>query len=445
MAHLASNNPHWKRWSRSEAVEPAIRAVSNTIDLAERSDEENDEDKEETQEEKKEKVEQLARLTHDQHAQIAREHKEATATLSHMVKLARGEEKIVIHFYNWVAKDDEHWSSFWSRFRPDGTMTWPEFEKYVHWDNHWIGETEEVFHLIEGDNSGFITTSKAIQLKRWWQHHKDIGEVDTKQFRARFADHYGNLGIAWRLALDADTNGRCCFKVFSRVCHEIGCARHLKSIWEYLTDGHVSRCITYSDFDPEGDVLLHQFAVALTLHGGTLLQGWLQLVNDQGGRLHRDAFIERCETWGIGMRPAKWLFAVLDPNGTRFLTEYDDLDFIALWDPGEIAFCADSLEGLQKSLQGDGTAANPFHLTEADNVHDPFDLVVELSPEEHEEYQLRLRASQLIAGIDMVGESRSLQQETREDRRGKHHDIAGLKVKVDGKPPGRKSLLATIS
>jgi len=440
MAHLASNNPCWKRWSRSSDVGGTIKDVSLTADVTERSDEDGDEELK-GKEDETAKVEQLARLSPGEQARIAREHKEATATLSHLVRLARGTEKIVVHFYNWVASDDEHWTGFWSRFRPDGTMTWQEFEQYVHWENRWVGETEEVFHLMAGDNPGYITASKALQLKRWWQRHRDVGELDIKQFRARFADHYGNLGVAWRLALDKEASGKCCFRVFSRVAHELGCHRHLKTIWEELTDGHVSRCINYADFDPEGDVLLHQFAVALTLHGGSLLQGWMQLVNDQGGHLHRDAFIERCEGWGIPMKPAKWLFSVLDPHYTRFLTEYDDLDFLHLWDPGEITFCHDSLKGLQQSLKGDGSARNPFHLDEADNVTEPFDLVVELDEDEYEEYQNRLRMTQMVAGIDLSGEAKTCQQE---GRHGHHKEIAGLKVKVGGKQPGRESLLASL-
>jgi hypothetical protein len=285
-------------------------------------------------------------------------------------------------------------------------------------------------------------------MKRWWQHYQDVGDLSLKKFRMRFQDHYGNLGKAWRLALDKDSTGRCCHKVFCRVCNSVGIVRHLQNVWTELTDGEITRNLTYRDFDPEGDVLIQQFVVSLTLHGGSLTKGWLQLINDHGGRVHRDNFIEQCEIWNIGIKPAKWLFSVLDPHGARFLTQYDELDFLALWDPGDLAYNADSLDDLNDNLIGDGSAKNPFKLRSQHN-DEPFDLHVTLTKAEHDAYQKILRTRQMIAGVDTSHESRegspqspqfALYKQTQFSaslkRREPKRSIAGLNLKVEGKVSG---------
>merc|ERR1719408_228563 len=79
---------------------------------------------------------------HREHAvHTARMHQEAHATLKHMFSQAIGDDNILQRFIAFIARDENHWQCFWSRFRPDGTMTWKEFEKYVHWDQKWTGET----------------------------------------------------------------------------------------------------------------------------------------------------------------------------------------------------------------------------------------------------------------------------------------------------------------
>jgi len=90
-------------------------------------------------EESSQKAEEAAVLESEtrEHAhQTARMHQEAHATLKHMFQQAHGDDNILRHFIAFVSKDEAHWQAFWSRFRPDGTMTWLEFEKYIHWDQH---------------------------------------------------------------------------------------------------------------------------------------------------------------------------------------------------------------------------------------------------------------------------------------------------------------------
>lgn len=348
-------------------------------------------------------------------------HHEATLTLNTMFRGQQTEQEVLKRFFKWMVP---FWHFFKCRFRPDGTMTFKEFEKYVHWDWHFAGDCQQVFKLLDKDDKGFISVGECLQGKRWYEHVRDMGEFDLTQFRRMFADHYGNLGLAWRLALDPEDRGFCCFNVFARECHKLGLKKSLRSTWNSLTDNDPQRPIRLQDLDPFGDSLVSNFAVALTLQYGSLRDGWDQIVRDGGGRLKRSEFIERCEKLGINVDQAKWLFSVLDKNKTRCLTAFDKLTFLSHWDPGRLENTDASQSpgsptqrmnrAIQsaarqshvtefKAFKGDGSAKNPF---ENNPDFEPFNLEIVLSKEEHQEYLKRSFAKALIMGIDVKGEQK---------------------------------------
>jgi len=335
-----------------------------------------------------------------------------------MFRQSKGEDEILKHFICFVCGKEERWKNFWSRFRPDGTMTWKEFERYIHWDEHWRGETYEAFQLLEEDGCGYITNAKVLKLRRWWQNHEDLKDANTEAFRKNISKHWGNMGRAWRLAFDTNATGRCCQVHFCRVCHSLGMDHNLRGIWADLTEGDINRSLYYRDIDPEGDMVVQMFATAMTLHGGTLVEGWQQLIRDAGGHIHRDAFIEHCAPLGIGVAPAKWLFSVLDPNGTRYLTEFDDLDFLMNYDPGPLELEAGAA-AFQRELSGKGTASSPFHVKGVEAFDaaeaEAFDLIVQLTREEYEAYQQKLRGRHMISGnIDAIkGGARAKEENKR--------------------------------
>jgi len=233
------------------------------------------------------------------------------------------------------------------------------------------------------------------------------GNIDI--FKKRVKAHYGSLGRAWRLAFDVDSKGSCCFNHFCRVCSKVGMIVQVKSVWSKLTEGFCSRSIRFRDLDPEGDMVIQMFAMSLTLHGGTLLNGWRQIVVDIGGHLHRDALIERCATWGIHFHAARWLFYVLDCHNAKYLTEWDALDLLRHYDLG--ALCAESGSAIfGQQLVGTGSAEKPFKVLQSrdDELKDqePFELRVILSAEEHEMYTTALRSKMMMMGIDLAGEAK---------------------------------------
>lgn len=339
----------------------------------------------------------------------ARMHQEAHATLKHMFQQAHGDDNILRNFIAFVAKDRETWDAFWARFRPDGTMTWQEFEKYIWFDQMWGGETFEAFGLLEEKHCGYITKSRCLQLKRWWKTADDLrcGNIDT--FKKRLKEHYGSLARAWRLAFDVESKGSCCFNHFCRVCSKVGMIVQVKSVWAQLTEGVCSRSVRLRDLDPEGDMVIQMFAMSLTLHGGTMFNGWRQIMVDIGGHLHRDAFIERCASWGIGFHVAKWLFRVLDCHNVKYLTEWDGMDLLKHYDVGPV--CAEAGSAIfGQQLVGTGSPDKPFRVLQNrdDELKDqePFELRVILSKEEHEMYTSALRSKMMMMGIDLAGEAK---------------------------------------
>jgi hypothetical protein len=342
------------------------------------------------------------RLNHDLHAII-----------KHMVRQSRGDDYLVKHFMDCVAKDDEAWTYFWNRFRKDGTMTWKEFEKVVHRDMKWHGETEEVFHLLTENGENFITNGACLRMKRWWQKHRDIlghlGVDHVEEFKTQLKQMFGNLGKAWRLQLDPHNTGRCCFATYCRVCHTIGILRHLKHIWSQLTDGDTGRSICYRDLDPDGDMVIQQLATALAYHGGTLEAGWDQITMDAGAsrHLYRTPFIDHCVRWGIETADAKWLFNVLDRTGAHFIESNDALEFLIFYDPGplELDAAATQIGGGGKGPPRKGFASE-----------EPFEIQVVLTPEEHDKFQEMLLNRKMIAGTENKIESRRIENVRRPSR-----------------------------
>jgi len=187
----------------------------------------------------------------------------------------------------------------------------------------------------------------------------------------------------------------------------------------------VSRQICFRDLDPLGDRLLTKFCMALCIKYGSIDNAWKQILHNCGGNIHRHMFINVCHDLGIGLKPAKWLFAVLDPYHVRYLSPYDKLTFLSLWDPGQItgmsladlnrspsrrsvpdddAFDLTAVEGWIEGEQ------NPFYVSHTN----PYEIILELTKEEHTELQRRRRVRALIAGVDIDAENKTRMRRERE-------------------------------
>lgn len=283
------------------------------------------------------------------------------------------------------------------------------------------------------ENLPYLTACGVLDLKRWWEDLRDPGKVtNLHNFKWIFGEHYGNLGCAWRWALDTDDMGTCCFLVFCRCCQSLGLRKNLKSIWEELTGGHSHRSIFFRDWDPVGDRLLSRFALALSIQFGSMRHGLHMIIRNAGGHMHQAAFIESTADLGFDIHEAKWLFTVLDTDRRRFLTEFDRLRFLSHWDPGNqpnmtltdlrLASHVPKKKMVAKQ-KADKPGSNAKEVTEVPfNVtsRNPFGFQLELNQEEFDEYQRRVRMRNLAIGKDeqaMAAREKRLAKEEQEDKK----------------------------
>lgn len=353
---------------------------------------------------------------------------EQSLLLKRLLLVQKTDQQVLSSFFKWV---NVWWPDFWCRFRPDGSMTFAEFQDFVHWEGKWDGDTERVFELLDLKNQGFITTHDCLVSRRWVTSSKDMGDMNIWEFRKRLADQYdSNLGRAWRVALDPEDTGHCSFAVFVRECNRLGIQKNLRSLWEELTGHQVSRQISYRDLDPTGDRLLTRFTLALCIKYGSVDKAWSKIQHDCGGNVHRTQFISACHELGIELKSAKWLFGVLDPNKMRYISPYDKLNFLSFWDPGD----ANQITGMSlaelNSLHrgrligeeeeaiipgntegyGESEHRNPFNVSH----ENPYEIIIELTKEEHTELQRRKKVRALMAGIDVDAERRNKNQSKKE-------------------------------
>lgn len=266
--------------------------------------------------------------------------------------------KLLADFIRWVLP---RWTTFWHLFRADGTMGWPEFEEFVRSGGScgkqfqlgkWSGSSRDVrrvFELLSDGSGTAITTRACLEARRHFERDKDVATSGLDGLRRHLLSQFGSLARAWRCVLDTESTGRCCQAGFLRGCAAVGFRGNLKTAWVEITHGEVARSVTLRDLDPEGDVLLAQFALALATVHGTLKAGWTDIMRRGYGRLDLAAFTDACRSLGLTGREAKRLFMVLDPRNAGYIPE-DRMEFLALWDPGEQAGLAPMWSPRRRSL-----------------------------------------------------------------------------------------------
>jgi len=317
---------------------------------------------------------------------------------------------LLSEFFAWLVPPG-WWPEFWARFRADGIMTWLEFEDFVHWEGRWTGDTGKVFEELAAycgtseSEHPKLTAAGLLQLKAWWDGKNDKG---IENFKRMFGEHYGNLGCAWRQSLDPEDTGSCVFLQFCRQCNSLGLRLNMKSTWEALTNGTIHSKMTYVNWDVVGDRLVSRFVMGLSIKYGGLREGWDTFIKNSGGHLCRSEFVEACIPFGIARHESEWLFAVLDSDRRRYLSEFDRLRFLQHWDPGPVRHM--TLDDLKFATHAPPTKSSvqrgrrqelgqyeepPFDLT-SDN---PYQFLLVLSKEELKEVKARQRSERLRIGL----------------------------------------------
>jgi len=347
---------------------------------------------------------------------------ESQAVVGELLKTYMTPDKCIDAFIRWVLP---MWEQFWGRFQSDGTLCWSEFEQFVQWEQRWQGDARRVFAIFDPNSTGYISKPFVLETRRKWQNFKDTASSNVDNFKWKFAGRWGTIGRGWRLTLDTTDTGHCPQLTFMRCCHLIGLNRNMKTLWRKLTKGDVSRSIVLRDLDPELDKILKEFALRLVTLHSTLRQGWCAICRAGGGHLHENGFEQACIGLGMDTSSSKLLFAVLDPSQRRYLTEYDNLDFLEIWNPGNQSGAAAAAAAAAVAM-ADPTSQKPgatgrLSISASPNIladigqsipnlgHFEFELV--LSREEYTEYLRRRRGSRIRAclqgqRIDVGAESK---------------------------------------
>lgn len=333
---------------------------------------------------------------------------ESQAVVGELLKTYMSPDKCIDAFFKWVLPQ---WHEFWGRFQSDQTMSWKDFEQFVQWEKRWQGDTRRVFSLFDQGSAGYISKPFVLETRRKWENSRDQGKGSVERFRWKFANHWGTLGRGWRLGLDNDESGHCPQQQFMRWCHSIGMNRDMKTLWQRLTKGDVSRSIVLRDLDPELDKILKEFVLRLVTLHSTIRQGWCAICRAGGGHLHQEGFEQCCAGLGIDAKGSKMLFAVLDPTQRRYLTEYDKLEFLEIWNPGNqagsaAAAAAAAAAMAEPSKQADAGKGSPMgnqmggpdDIPNLPNLGD-FEFELVLTTDEYSEYLRRRRGTRIRAGL----------------------------------------------
>jgi hypothetical protein len=360
---------------------------------------------------------------------------ESQAVVGELLKTYMTPDKCIDAFIRWVLPQ---WPAFWGRFQADGTMSWKDFEQFVQWEQRWQGDTRRVFSIFDPHSTGYISKPFVLEVRRKWHNQKDTAYNSIENFKWQFANRFGSIGRGWRLALDTGDTGHCPQLEFMRCCHTIGMNRNLKTLWRRLTKGDVSRSICLRDLDPELDKILKDFALRLVTLHSTLRQGWCAICRAGGGHLHEEGFEQACMGLGMDTKSSKLLFAVLDPTQRRYLTEYDNLDFLEIWNPGNqsgsaaAAAAAAAMTDGTANKQGIKPGSPPPNLGQEEIPSLPnlgnFEFELVLTRDEYSEYLRRRRGARIRAGLQ--GQKLDVGAETR-----RKPPIGGNKPRPPSAPP----------
>lgn len=324
-------------------------------------------------------------------------------------------------------------------------MSWKQFEQFVQWEQRWQGDSRRVFSILDPDSTGYIYKSYLLEMKRTWNTQKDIGiqsaSAHVENFKWSFSNRWGTLGRGWRLALDTGSTGHCPQQTFMRCCHAIGMNKGLKTLWRKLTKGDPSRSICLRDLDPELDKIFKDFALKLVTLHSTLRQGWCAICRAGGGHLNEEGFEQSCTGMGMDAKGSKLLFTALDPTKRRYLSEYDKLDFLEIWNPGNqggiaAAAAAAAAAMTETTKQANAVEQKPQmggqeEVPSIPNLgHFEFELV--MSKEEYSEYLRRARGTRIRQGLQ--GKKIDVGAETR-----RKPPIGGNKPRPPSAPASTRS------
>lgn len=138
----------------------------------------------------------------------------------------------------------------------------------------------------------------AATEKQDQEQNKGCDSLDS--LKAALMKKYGNLAVAWRVALDPTGLGHCSFEDFCiALRNRVGYCGDLNQIWQRLKKPNASY-VSLNDLDPASAEMLWSFRAVLLEGFGNLMNAWHMGLDPKGhGKLEEKEFIARAKEVGF--------------------------------------------------------------------------------------------------------------------------------------------------
>lgn len=154
---------------------------------------------------------------------------------------------------------------------------------------------------------------------------------DVQEFVKLLCHRFGSVSLAWRFALDVESQARLDFRSFSVAVHKLGCKRNLRTLWYNLDQGNTG-FVTLYDLDPEAAQAFDRFRYLCTSQLSSISHAWRVLIGeDLTVPIPLARFAQGVEKLGYSPNESAELFEYfLRPGDQRLLLR--DVEFLQSWE-----------------------------------------------------------------------------------------------------------------
>eukprot|EP00929_Paragymnodinium_shiwhaense_P036025 TRINITY_DN19358_c0_g2_i2.p1 TRINITY_DN19358_c0_g2~~TRINITY_DN19358_c0_g2_i2.p1 ORF type:complete len:773 (-),score=174.46 TRINITY_DN19358_c0_g2_i2:409-2727(-) len=236
--------------------------------------------------------------------------------------------ELVQEFVKWAIPN---WPSLWSRFKPDGTMTWETFEALIRRQTRFGQRAlRQIFDTLADKDTGALKKKSLLEARRHYEQCHRIAHKGLEGLRKLLTAKYRHPTIGWRTVFDPHDTYVCSFTHFVKVCKQIGYNTDVKALWKECSQGNANYILDHQRLAPQAHELLLLLADVLIKTYGSFYDGWEAMLHSNGKfpRLTASAFRDFLHGLGFSTSQSKELLICLDLNRDDAISE-KDLGFFA--------------------------------------------------------------------------------------------------------------------